>query len=144
MKTMAYIVQRFKVFIPLRELALAIVDGTRGKDHEAEARRVFDWVKENITYRRDVRGVETIASPMGTIQTGAGDCDDQAVLIAVLCMAIGIPARFKAVGFIPGKLSHVYAQVRINGQWVAMDTTEPQPMGWQPPGIVNEHYQAIK
>ena len=56
-----------------------------------------------------------------------GDCDDAAVLGAAHAKAVGLTARFRALGFRGkgGPLSHVIADVRTPRGWVQFDVTRP-------------------
>ena len=70
------------------------------------------WVSKNIKYVSDPYGLEHIAQPNETLKIRAGDCDDFAVLLAVLHRSIGLNAT---VGLIDtdgdGKVDHVTALV---------------------------------
>ena len=54
---------------------------------------IFDHVKQHVQYVPDPVGVEYVAPPAETVECGGGDCDDQAVLVASLCEAVGFPTR---------------------------------------------------
>lgn len=54
---------------------------------------LYDYVKCKIKYLLDPLGVNYISPPRKTIKTKIGDCDDQAVLLASLCEAIGLRTR---------------------------------------------------
>lgn len=127
----------------IRELALDVVRYVRPKDYAGEAAAVFDWVRQNIHYRRDVRGVEVVTWPQKTLEYSAGDCDDMVTLLAALLEAIGQRVRFVAMGQRPGRFSHVFAEVLLAGEWVAMDPTEPVPFGWRPPQIAVQMVQEV-
>lgn len=55
-------------------LARAIVHSCPVKDFACEARALFEWVRDNIRWTRDVYGVETLATPVRTLEMRAGDC----------------------------------------------------------------------
>lgn len=130
-----------KATIRIRELALAILGAVPGKDFRGEIDRLFVWVRDNIRYTRDVRGIETVQTPEKTLEYMQGDCDDQVTLLASLLESVGIQTRFKAVGFMPGRFQHVYLEARDDspdgaGRMVALDPTEQVPVGWEPPNPV--------
>jgi transglutaminase-like putative cysteine protease len=54
-----------------------------------------------------------------------GDCDDTAMLAALLVAAYGIPARFKAIERDPGSgsMRHVFTEYRLGNSWYPLDTT---------------------
>ena len=91
-----------------------------------------DWLDERFRFVRDPRGVELLHEPRLMVQTiartgtFAGDCDDAAVLGAALGKAVGLRARFWAVGFKRGgPLVHVIADVRTPRGWADLDVTRP-------------------
>lgn len=104
-----------------------------------KAQAIWGWVKSNVRYVPDINGVETLHWPEQTMAQGFGDCDDQATLVAALFESIGMPTRLVAVGFAPGIFQHVYSEVMIGSDWVAMETTEDEPFGWKPEGVVSAY-----
>lgn len=119
----------------IRAKAVEIVRYVPAKDHRGRIHAIWEWVKDHVTYIRDIHEVETLHWPTQVLEQMYGDCDDQAMLVAALLESVGIPTRFKAVGFSPGQLSHVYAQARLGSGWIALETTQPVKLGWQPPNI---------
>ena len=78
-------VRRYKKAVPIRQLAFAIIDNVRGhKNFSAQVRAIHAWVTSNIQYVKDITGVETLATPVKTLEFGKGDCDDQSVYYARL------------------------------------------------------------
>lgn len=122
----------------LIEHAREIVAHIPDKDWVGEVRAIQDWVKQNIRYTRDPHGLETIQSPHNTIQIKHGDCDDQAILVATLLMAVGAPARFVAIAQNPRYYCHVYAETRVGQYWIPVETTEPVELGWQPANVARK------
>lgn len=124
----------------VRHTALRILEsaGAAGHDPRAELQALYQFVRDRITFRADIAGVETLQSPRYTLTARAGDCDDKAVLLAALARAVGIPAElaFRVVALnraTPGAFSHVYVVARVQGQAIALDPTYPEtPMGWEP------------
>ena len=137
LQLMSQFVRRYKKTLPLRELALAIVDRVGGsKNFSGEVKAVQDYVRKNIRYRKDVNGVETLSTPIKTLEYRAGDCDDQSVLVATLLEAIGHPTRFVAIKLNPlGNFVHVYTETKIGPKWYSVETTENWPIGYEPPGV---------
>lgn len=100
----------------------------------SEASAIFGYVQGGIRYLRDPAGIESIASPVATMGRQAGDCDDQVVLLGTLLEAAGYPVRLVIASYgEPGAWEHVYLQALLGGQWVDMDPTEHEPIGWAPP-----------
>jgi transglutaminase-like putative cysteine protease len=135
---MTELVKNGKKNASVRAKALALTHDLPQKDKLGEIRALFNFVQNNIRYVRDISGVETLAYPEQVLVQESGDCDDKSTLLAALLESIGHPTRFLAVGFQPGNFSHVFVETIVgNKKWLSLDTTEPQPMGWRPPGIVN-------
>lgn len=141
LKIMRRLVRSGKKDLPIRQAALSVVGGLDSKDWYREALSVWNFVKENIRYVRDINGVETIQTPDKTLEFGQGDCDDQAVLIASLLEAIGHPTRFVAIGLTPANnYQHVYTETKIGNKWIPLETTEDWPFGSIPAHV----WQRIK
>lgn len=140
LRLMRRIVRQYKSNQRLRLLAMELckpLDGTR-KNYAQQVQRLFSFVQNHIGYLRDIRGVETIQTPDVTLQLGAGDCDDKSTLLATLLESCGHPTRFYAMGFFPGRFSHVIVQTKIGTKWISLDATEPHAAGWEPPLAVEK------
>lgn len=135
LKIMRSYVRQFKIDIRIRELAQSITKNLPDKDWGGEINAIHAYIKNHIRYVRDITGVETIATPTVTLDTGSGDCDDQAVLISSLLESIGHPTRFIAIGTIPNVYQHVYAETKLGNRWVSVETTEGVNVGWQPRNV---------
>ncbi len=135
LRAMRLVVLNAKSSMPVRDMALRLTRYLHQKDFRAEVRALWKFVRDNIRYVRDIRGVETIQMPDITLEMGQGDCDDKSVLLAAMLESLGHPTRFKALAFEPGRYSHVLIETKIGGAgaWVPLETTEPVPFGWQPP-----------
>jgi hypothetical protein len=59
------------------------------KDEVQKARAIFNWVYESLEKRATV----SIPNALDTLETGAGDCNEHAMLLAALLRAAGIPAK---------------------------------------------------
>lgn len=132
---MRQLVRRYKKSLPIRQLAFAIIDNVRGhKNFSAQVRAIHRWVQSNIQYVKDIRGVETLATPTKTLEFGKGDCDDQSVLLASLLESIGHPTRFVAIKLKTfGPYVHVFTETKIGPRWYPLETTELWPAGMGPP-----------
>ena len=96
----------------------------------AEASAVFQWVRRNIRFTSDVKGVETLRSPAETIAAGVGDCDDYVILICALLSAIGHSMRIVTVASDPrdpSVFTHVFPEDYIRGNWLALDAARRNP-----------------
>lgn len=118
----------------LRQMAIEVVRGTPARDDYAQACAVFHYVKKHIEFRGEYD--EWLQTPLVTAQLGAGDCDDQSMLVAALLMSLGIRSTFITVATGPDRqFSHVYAAafIRDKNNWLPLDTTVDRSFpGWQP------------
>jgi transglutaminase-like putative cysteine protease len=131
----------------VRETALSITGGDTG--WIGQIRAAQQWVQDNIRYVQDpyddTGGVELVQTPQKTLDYQAGDCDDQSVLVSALLSSLGHPTRFIAIGFSGQPLSHVLVQTKVGSSghdvkdWASVETIQPQPLGWFPPGVTS-HY----
>ena len=120
------------------QAATSIIYTQPEKDEHSEAARLFEWVRGSVRYVRDVAGLETLASPGATLRRLSGDCDDQVTLLGALLESVGYPVRLIITAYQrPGEWEHIYLEVLLGGEWVPMDATEHQPMGWEPDGAVS-------
>jgi len=116
----------------IRSLALSLVADVSGhKNWTAQIKAIHAFVQNSIQYVRDVRGVETLATPIKTLEFRQGDCDDQAVLLASLLESVGHPTRFVAMKqTMFGAYVHVYTETKIGNKWFPLETTEKFPAGF--------------
>lgn len=119
------------------------------KDYLGEIRAVYEYVRDEVDYRRDATFLDTFVTPDRMVRdilfaSGAADCDDKALLLASMLLHIGQIPRFVLTNNSPGgSYSHIYVEVKHpkTGEWIGLETTEPVEMGWSPPtykrGIIN-------
>jgi len=74
LRRMSEIAREYSKHPAIIRLARAIVHSCPVKDFACEARALFEWVRDNIRWTRDVYGVETLATPIRTLEMRAGDC----------------------------------------------------------------------
>lgn len=127
----------------IRKLAFKIVRdaGCRAKDWLCEIRAIYNWVKKNIRYFYDIRGVDTYHSARAiAFELKGGDCDDFAIILGSLLAAIGYPIKLRIVAKTKdGKFVHIYPLVGIppHGKvvkWIPLELTEPSiPFGREVP-----------
>lgn len=153
LRLMVDVASTFKCDIHIRSLAVCLVGGRivtlsngsqvryplcRPKDYAAELTCLHAFVRDHIRYVRDIDGVETLQTPIQTLNVLAGDCDDKAVLLCALAASIGFQTRFAAVAIGDGPFSHVMAQALLEdrGEFVNAETILTDPpveLGWEPP-----------
>lgn len=128
---MRNIARRYRSNPDMVEAARHIVQGVPQKDWLGQVKKIFYFVRDRVRYVLDPNEVETVSTPdylLANMEAG-GDCDDKSVLLATLLEAVGHPARFKAVGFEGGALTHVYVETKIGERWIPLDTTETLDAG---------------
>lgn len=100
--------------ISVRPLAVSIV--APHTNHEQwnwiQAAALFDHVRTNIKGVLDPLGFNYVASPLETIKTGGGDCEDKAILLASMCIAVGIPTRL-VVCLSTNNIGHCLAEINF-------------------------------
>ncbi len=109
------------VFTPeIQQLARELTEGI--ENPALRARRIYDWISENIQYSfaREYCTLRNIS--MYTLENSYGDCGQIALLYIALCRAAGIPARWQS-GWItvPGMHNmHDWSEIYL------------EPYGWVP------------
>lgn len=135
LKMMRLLARNARRSLFIRDLATSIISNVKEKNWGKEVDALLAFVQTEIRYTRDPVDMELLQTPEELLRSQQGDCDDKATLLAALLESVGHPTRFKAVGFSPNTLSHVYVETKIGNRWVPMDPTMPKPLGWQPPNI---------
>ena len=130
LRMMRQLVNQCKTNVQIRQAATNIIFLTPEKDEYSDV--------------KDVNDVETLSTPMMTLEGGLGDCDDQTVLLASMLESVGYPTRFVVEGYsVPDEYDHVYMQALVFGQFISMDPTEQKYMGWSPPDPVSQLVEMI-
>jgi transglutaminase-like putative cysteine protease len=110
----------------------------KAKNRMGEVCALFDFVKRNIRYTRDIFRVELLHSARRMLELRAGDCDDMTILLGAMLLSTGHPVRLVLAGFRPNRphaYSHIYPEVNVLGRWIAIDATMDKPIGWAPPAL---------
>lgn len=108
----------------VKKVADKIVSISCENNRVCNAKAVYYFVRDRIEYVNDP-GSEFVKEPLYTLEVGAGDCDDHAVLLASLLRSIGFETRFVFI------TNHVYIQALIpealkryqSSGWVNLDST---------------------
>lgn len=103
------------------------------------------FVRDNMRYTRDPRGMEFIQTPvylLTLIERGLlpqGDCDDKTTLSLSLAKSIGFPVALRITGYRPNrKFKHIYGMVQVkigkSMRWIPMETVKKnRELGWESP-----------
>jgi transglutaminase-like putative cysteine protease len=73
--------------------------GAAPKDRWAEVCALFNWVRNNIRYRRDIFRTELLHTARRMLELQAGDCDDMTILLGAMLISTGHPVRLALTGF---------------------------------------------
>ncbi|MGA9854255.1 MAG: transglutaminase domain-containing protein [Gammaproteobacteria bacterium] len=141
LKHMAALVKAYKVDPGVRELSQDLTRHLASYDRSGEIGALHRFCRDQIRYVGDVESVETLQTPVYTLEKGSGDCDDKAVLLNTLLASIGYQTLFFAMGMNGEFYSHVTAGVRLGTRTLVLETIVPQGSlgpgsgepGWLPP-----------
>jgi transglutaminase-like putative cysteine protease len=110
----------------VQELARQAVG--RETDPWRKAQRIESWVSKKMHFTYD----EALATADHVARTLEGDCTECAMLAAAMCRAVEVPSR-TAIGLIyaepkeagrrPTLAFHMWTEVWVHGQWLAIDAT---------------------
>lgn len=92
-----------------------------------KAQRIEKWVHDNMKIQNFTEAMATADHVAKTLE---GDCTEYAMLTAAMCRAAGVPSR-TALGLVyvdmrnrgPVLAYHMWTEVWIDGQWLALDAT---------------------
>lgn len=120
--------------------AIDIVRSVQAFDDLGELEALYNWVKRNIRFVKDPVTKEKLYPPQELLKIRAGDCDDIAMLLGALAMAVGYQARLITVSAEPAnpqEFSHVYVEAEAppgSGQWIPLDAARfSSVFGVEPP-----------
>lgn len=129
----------------MREIGLRVTQGCPERNDMCELEAIFRFVTgtapdghPNVRYTGDIARKDTFQSALRTIQYRGGDCDDHAVLCAVLAMENGFDCRFRITSNTGATWDHIYCMAGVPkvgpSRWVPLDTTlGPRRFAKQPP-----------
>lgn len=108
------------------------------KDNVAEAKALFDAVRERVRYTSDIAGIDSYQKAPLTLRLRTGDCDDYSILACAAAASLGLPCRFKVIRTKDSdSWNHIYAQIgfprRNPTKWVSFDASVAMPFGWEAP-----------
>lgn len=94
----------------VRDAAVSIARDSEGKWNVGQLVDLFVWMKTNIKYVNDPSTGNYYAFASETLQTKAGDCDDQAILITSMIRSVGGTSNM----IIVNECTHAFASVFIS------------------------------
>lgn len=102
----------------LQALARSIVSESADRSEGGRIIALHRWVTDAIEHIGEP--IETVPNALQVVADGVGDCDDTAVLLMALLVALGHEACLMPLGDPP---RHVCAGVRYQGRWWPLETT---------------------
>jgi transglutaminase-like putative cysteine protease len=115
--------------------AAELVKGLGQLNYPAQAQALWLYVRNTIFYLSDPYHEDHFQTPAVTMQRGAGDCDDQVILLGSLLRSVGFQVRLVFVFHQPPKNyeadfpDHVLLEVNLDSDnaeqspmWVAAET----------------------
>lgn len=116
------------------------------RDYWGEVKAIFNWMRANVRYIRDMATIDTFATAMRTIEAHGGDCDDYTIALGALLMSIGYSVRMKTIQTRDSEdWNHIYLQVGLppgkNTKWRTLDASVAQPAGWEAPSNMIKRYR---
>lgn len=136
-RQMAAMIAEDRDLLAIQGLAIEITQGIDWTDTWGLLEALHAWVRDTVEYRKDPAGIETVRGAALTLRLGAGDCDDQAILLGALVAAIdAAPLAVTLAKLGPREdFSHVLVSAQLDGRWVPMEAIVPGiPLGELPPG----------
>ena len=114
------------------------------KNWRKEVIAVFNAVKNNIRYTRDIERIDTFQSPNRSLEWGGGDCDDYTIVLASLLQTIGYPVKLRVMwtkDAKTGKPAPTWGHILLLAglpprgptEWMPLDASVSHPAGWYPP-----------
>ncbi len=126
-------------------LVAKTADSITKHDHTdwQKAADIYKWVQKNMHYIAFEDGLEGFVPREAKLVCNRkyGDCKDMASIAMAMCRKAGLDAHFTWIGTtdlpythdetpLPSVTNHMICAVKINGQWVFLDGTDPLlPLG---------------
>jgi len=101
----------------------------QGNTVEETAQNIWEFIRENLTYKLDTEGIEELRTPARTLHDKVFDCDDATILTSAILINLGIPHEYRIVAYEQkGKFGHIYpvAFDEMGNDWV-IDTVPEIP-----------------
>lgn len=114
------------------------------KDWRGEVAAMFNALRDpnspiSMRYVRDHPEVDQFSTADADLRIGAGDCDDQTVILGALLRAVGYSLRVRIIQARgSASWSHVYLRCGLppgqDTEWISLDATVNRPSGWEVSG----------
>jgi len=116
--------------VALRNLVLDIVSGCGSRDTSCEIKKIHDWIRKNIKFRRDPVDRELLQWASVTVELQAGDCDDFTILESSMLQTIGIPTRIVLLSGRQDQVwEHIFLEAFNDKDWISLDASMNYEVG---------------
>ena len=111
---------------------------TPEKNAKAEVETIFAAVRQHVRYTRDTYGKDLYQHPMRTLEFGAADCDDFAIVLSSMIQSVGFPVKLRVIRTKgAADWNHIYVLVglpaRAPKKWFPLDASVDKGPWWQAP-----------
>lgn len=91
-------------------------------DPYTASHNIWEWVIQNIRYKKDPEGEQWIKTPSRLIYDGCGDCKSMTILICAVLSRLGIKNKFRFVSYDRTRnYTHVYPVAIIEKEEIPLD-----------------------
>ena len=96
----------------IAENYLSVVDlanSLKGNTQAETFQNIWDFVRQNIRYQNDEKGIEQLRTPQRTLHDKIGDCDDFSILISAILTNLNITHELVVAAYkSKDKWQHIY------------------------------------
>lgn len=105
------------------------------------AENIWNFLRRNITYKKDSTEYQNIRLPSRFIHSGTGDCKSYSLTTAAILKNLGLPAAFRYANYRGGKIpTHVYTVTKDeNGREIIIDGVYHRFNAEKPPTYKFDH-----
>jgi hypothetical protein len=133
----------------MRQIGLAVTQHCPPRNDLCELKAAFDFMSMNVRYTGDIAGKDTFQSALRTLQYGGGDCDDGAILGAVLTAENGFFSKARITSNTGATWDHIYLLTGVPKHnprdWIAFDwTLGPNRFRSEPPRAKYEDFWLVR
>lgn len=93
----------------------------QGETNLATGKNIWDFLKNNITYKLDPKKKQFIQYPRRLYNNKVGDCKSFSIFTGAILKSLGIPYKYRFVNYEDGDLKHVYTVIPNNGNEIIID-----------------------
>jgi predicted transglutaminase-like cysteine proteinase len=142
--TIRELIKQSAILPQIRMTAENVLTGIQEKNWYKEIETIFEYVRANMRYTRDINDVEMIKTPLRHLtdikERGItyGDCDDYVVLLGSLLVSAGYKIKLSVIQSLwndTGGYNHIFLEVNIpfSERYIVLDASDKtKEMGFEP------------